>query len=130
MKRSWLSSFNWKSTDLNICYGAFPEERSMKCLKCQEENRETRKFCTKYGAALIIKCHRCGSDNLPGELFCGECGQDLRAPKEPTPIDYAQPQSYTPKHLADKILTTRSTLEGERKLVTVLFVDVAARSWN
>lgn len=35
-----------------------------------------------------------------------------------------QPQSYTPKHLADKILNTRSALEGERKLVTVMFADV------
>ena len=35
------------------------------------------------------------------------------------------PLSYTPKHLADKILTTRSALEGERKQVTVLFCDIA-----
>lgn len=45
--------------------------------------------------------------------------------KEAPSIDYSQPQSYTPKHLADKILTTRSSIEGERKLVTVLFADVA-----
>jgi class 3 adenylate cyclase/tetratricopeptide (TPR) repeat protein len=42
-----------------------------------------------------------------------------------TPIDYDHPQSYTPKFLADKILNTRSAIEGERKLVTVLFADVA-----
>jgi class 3 adenylate cyclase len=35
------------------------------------------------------------------------------------------PLSYTPKHLADKILTARSALEGERKQVTVLFADTA-----
>jgi class 3 adenylate cyclase len=40
-------------------------------------------------------------------------------------MDYSKPQNYTPKHLADKILTTRSSIEGERKLVTVLFADVA-----
>ncbi len=34
------------------------------------------------------------------------------------------PADYTPKHLADKILTSRSALEGERKQVTVLFADV------
>ena len=62
---------------------------------------------------------------MPDDLFCGECGQDLRTPKKPTPIDYGQPQSYTPKHLAAKILTTRSAIEGERKLVTVMFADVA-----
>src|SRR5262245_37754098 len=35
-----------------------------------------------------------------------------------------QPRAYTPKHLADKILRSKSALEGERKQVTVLFVDV------
>jgi class 3 adenylate cyclase/tetratricopeptide (TPR) repeat protein len=35
------------------------------------------------------------------------------------------PLSYTPQHLAEKILTTRSALEGERKPVTVLFCDIA-----
>jgi len=34
------------------------------------------------------------------------------------------PRAYTPKHLADKILTSRAVLEGERKQVTVLFADV------
>lgn len=37
-------------------------------------------------------------------------------------------RSYTPKHLADKILTSRSALEGERKQVTVLFYDLADSS--
>jgi class 3 adenylate cyclase len=40
-------------------------------------------------------------------------------------IDYSKPESYTPKSLADKILTTRGSVEGERKLVTVFFADVA-----
>jgi class 3 adenylate cyclase len=34
------------------------------------------------------------------------------------------PRSYTPKHLAEKILASRSALEGERKQVSVLFADV------
>jgi class 3 adenylate cyclase len=34
------------------------------------------------------------------------------------------PHSYTPKHLAEKILQSKSALEGERKQVTVLFADV------
>jgi class 3 adenylate cyclase/tetratricopeptide (TPR) repeat protein len=36
-----------------------------------------------------------------------------------------EPLSYTPKHLAEKILTSRGALEGERKQVTVLFADMA-----
>jgi len=54
--------------------------------------------------------------------FCGECGKPLsEASKLATSPD---PRSYTPKHLAEKILTSRSALEGERKQVTVLFADV------
>jgi class 3 adenylate cyclase/tetratricopeptide (TPR) repeat protein len=58
-------------------------------------------------------------------IFCDECGFSLTGASETVPIDYSQPHSYTPKYLADKILTTRSSIEGERKLVTVLFADVA-----
>ena len=39
-------------------------------------------------------------------------------------MQQSDPRSYTPKHLAEKILTSRSALEGERKQVTVLFADV------
>lgn len=43
----------------------------------------------------------------------------------PAPDQERDPLSYTPKHLAEKILTSRSALEGERKQVTVLFCDLA-----
>jgi class 3 adenylate cyclase/tetratricopeptide (TPR) repeat protein len=97
----------------------------MKCPKCQFENREEANFCKECGTKLEFSCPSCGHSYEAGTKFCDKCGQDLRAPIEPTPIDYARPQSYTPKHLVEKILNTRSTLEGERKLVTVLFADVA-----
>src|SRR5262249_33621822 len=35
----------------------------------------------------------------------------------------AAPASYTPRHLAEKILVSRAAIEGERKQVTVLFAD-------
>ena len=34
------------------------------------------------------------------------------------------PDSYTPKHLAERIINSKAALEGERKQVTVLFADV------
>jgi len=37
---------------------------------------------------------------------------------------FSSPRSYTPKHIAEKILTSKSALEGERKQVTVLFADL------
>jgi adenylate cyclase len=44
-------------------------------------------------------------------------------PTEISNVDRA-PRDYTPKHLAEKILQSKSALEGERKQVTVLFADV------
>ena len=97
----------------------------MQCPKCQFENREGAIFCRSCGTALDISCLNCEASNPPDSKFCEKCGYDLIIPKEAHPIDFSQPQSYTPKFLADKILTTRSAIEGERKLVTVLFADVA-----
>ena len=97
----------------------------MKCPKCQFNNRVEAKFCGKCSAKLSRECPYCKSENPPENNFCDECGHELEKPKEALPIDYNQPHSYTPKHLADMILNNRSAIEGERKLVTVLFADVA-----
>jgi class 3 adenylate cyclase/tetratricopeptide (TPR) repeat protein len=97
----------------------------MNCPKCQFENREGARFCESCGTKMELVCPACGAKIPPDRSFCGDCGHDLREPSEPIPIDYSQPQSYTLKYLAEKILTTRSSIEGERKLVTVLFADVA-----
>jgi len=98
----------------------------MKCPKCQTDNAPDDSFCRKCGTKLEVVCPECGRTIPPDSSFCPKCGHDLSKPTEPSaPIDYTQPQSYTPKYLADKILTTRSSIEGERKLVTVLFADVA-----
>jgi class 3 adenylate cyclase len=97
----------------------------MKCPDCQFENREGVKFCEECGAKLELRCPNCDADIPLGRKFCGECGLQLTVPSEIPSVDYSEPQSYTPRFLADKILTSRSAIEGERKLVTVLFADVA-----
>jgi class 3 adenylate cyclase len=97
----------------------------MNCPKCEFQNREGAKFCLKCGSKFEMKCPECGRSLPPEAFFCDECGHDFKKSVDKAPIDYAKPQSYTPKHLAEKILTTRSSLEGERKVVTVLFADVA-----
>jgi class 3 adenylate cyclase len=53
--------------------------------------------------------------------FCLGCGQPV---SQVVVASSPEPSSYTPKHLAEKILTSRSALEGERKQVTVLFADL------
>ena len=95
----------------------------MKCPRCQSENREGVNFCEECGAKFEFECPKCNASIPAGKKFCGECGQNLH--ESASFPDYSKPQSYTPKHLADKILTSRSALEGERKLVTVLFADAA-----
>ena len=97
----------------------------MQCPKCQFDNREGAKFCLECGAKFEQPCPECGKSLPLSAKFCDECGHDLKKPQDTDPIDYSKPNSYTPKHLADKILTTRTSLEGERKIVTVLFADVA-----
>ncbi|MBI4609543.1 MAG: AAA family ATPase [Candidatus Rokubacteria bacterium] len=98
----------------------------MSCPRCQHQNPAGQKFCGECGAPLAATCAACGAPNPPGQKFCGECGAPL------TPVGvaekFAAPHSYTPRHLAEKILTSRSALEGERKQVTVLFCDIVDSS--
>ena len=97
----------------------------MRCFKCQYENPEGSFFCLECGGKIELKCPGCGKDLPNGTKFCNGCGHGLQKPTSTPPIDVNRPQSYTPKHLADKILTTRTSIEGERKVVSVLFADVA-----
>jgi class 3 adenylate cyclase len=99
----------------------------MKCPACQHDNREGAKFCEECAAPLKRSCSRCGSELRPTAKFCDDCGASVATP--PTAQDSPatperSPRTYTPKHLADKILQSKSALEGERKQVTVLFADV------
>jgi len=93
----------------------------MQCPRCQHENPPGMKFCGECAAPLSATCPSCGAANPPGHKFCGQCAAPLRAaPSAPS----VAPESYTPKHLAEKILTSKAALEGERKQVTVLFADL------
>ena len=69
-----------------------------------------------------MKCLRCGTACPPTQKFCGECGAALAG--NAFARSYVSPQHYTPRHLADKVLTSRRSLEGERKQVTILFADI------
>ncbi len=67
-----------------------------------------------------VFCGHCGASLAP-EQECAGCGRPLG---EEGGAPERDPRAYTPKHLADKILQSKSALEGERKQVTVLFDDV------
>jgi Double zinc ribbon/Adenylate and Guanylate cyclase catalytic domain len=91
----------------------------MQCPRCRHENPHQAKFCLECGARLALTCAKCRADLPRSAKFCLERGEPV------TPqIQTRSPGSYTPKHLAEKILTSKAALEGERKQVTVLFADL------
>ncbi len=117
----------------------------MNCPACRQDNPTDSVFCESCGATLEASCPSCGASASPSANFCRKCGHALtgegEAPAEPRgragfgsagaspsqsspPSQDRLPRDYTPKHLAEKILTSKSALEGERKQVTVLFADV------
>jgi class 3 adenylate cyclase/tetratricopeptide (TPR) repeat protein len=95
----------------------------VKCPRCQHENRAVAKFCEECGASLARACGSCGAELSATAKFCSECGRPAANQAAPQPC-FASPEAYTPKHLAEKILTSKAALEGERKQVTVLFADL------
>src|SRR5437773_657516 len=97
----------------------------MKCPRCQHENEAGAKFCEECAAPLARACTKCGRQLSPTAKFCPECAQPTGLSVEPPPSPrFASPEAYTPKHLAERILTSKAALEGERKQVTVLFADL------
>ena len=74
----------------------------------------------------LLFSHPVVDENDRGLVWTGETSSTpapVVAPERPSdPI--REPLSYTPQYLTDKILTSRSALEGERKQVTVLFADI------
>ncbi len=106
----------------------------MKCTKCGTENPDGAKFCNECGGKLEIVCPKCGTSNSPGSKFCNECGHNLalapQAPPQPALKEQslddklAKIEKYLPTGLAEKILAQRGRIEGERRQVTVMFVDL------
>jgi class 3 adenylate cyclase/predicted ATPase len=121
----------------------------MHCSRCGHDNKDGAKFCNECGSPLPLVCFACGTENPTGAKFCNECGALLSTqpqvpnsksqvpnPQRPTPNTQhltpgsQSPASYTPKHLAERILAEQAALEargapdGERKTITALFADI------
>src|SRR4029450_8519859 len=98
----------------------------MRCPECRREVPGGARFCAACGSPLVVACGKCESENARGGHHCDHCGQALAGTREVgwDAGRFGSPRSYTPRYLAEKILTSRSAIDGERKLVTVLFADV------
>jgi class 3 adenylate cyclase len=106
-------------------------------LRCPagHENRDDAAFCLECGARLSHACSACGRELPPAARFCDGCGAaqaagtapPLSAHQAATGSPHAAPAREAgyepPPHLAEKILRERGTIEGERRTVTVLFID-------
>ena len=90
----------------------------MQCPRCRAENRDEARFCRECGTTFSSACPGCGATVEPGSRFCDGCGAPLSGASRPAtgPSHLASPESYPPKHLAEKILTSKTALEGERNL--------------
>jgi Double zinc ribbon/Adenylate and Guanylate cyclase catalytic domain len=114
----------------------------MHCARCGFDSPAGKKFCGECGSPFTNRCPSCGEENPPQFKFCGECGTSLtgqfsvqrpassvQSPQPLTP-NPQPPVSYTPKHLADRILAEQAAMEarggtdGERKTITALFADL------
>jgi class 3 adenylate cyclase/tetratricopeptide (TPR) repeat protein len=93
------------------------------CPCCGASSQPDASFCEECGGSFGRECPSCRARCSRGAKFCRRCGAPLGAEgtRKASELD---PRSYTPRHLAEKILTSRSAIEGERKQVTVLFADV------
>ena len=87
--------------------------------RCQHENPDDARFCRVCGSPLGRVCPSCGRVSAPDSSFCTMCGDALTSAPALSELQRGAPQAYTPPHLAEKILTSRSALQGERKHVTV-----------
>jgi class 3 adenylate cyclase len=95
----------------------------MHCPRCQHDNPVGSNFCLRCGAGLGVTCSACSTSLPAASQFCNKCGNPVRG-HATSESRFSAPESYIPKHLAEKILTAKSALEGERKQVTVLFADL------
>jgi class 3 adenylate cyclase/tetratricopeptide (TPR) repeat protein len=92
----------------------------VRCVRCKGENPAEARFCLHCGATIGGACAGCGAALPEGSKFCPQCGRAA--------LDASTPASYTPKHLSEEILAVRSSIEGERKQVTVVFCDIVRSS--
>src|SRR5215471_15819285 len=95
----------------------------MICTRCNTDNRPTAAFCRDCGAILSVAFPVCGAKCAPENRFCDMCGAPLAGIPSlaGAPARFGPRRGYTPNHLTDRILTSRSAMQGERKQITVLF---------
>jgi len=97
----------------------------MRCSNCGSENLAGKKFCGDCGAPLANRCPNCRSENPAGKRFCGECGFALIGNAQPGAAQSSRGESSAPDiRIAPDQTDASLVIEGERKTVTALFADI------
>src|SRR6516164_9481289 len=97
----------------------------MRCTKCGAESLQDKRFCAECGSPLAIRCPQCGAETSANAKFCADCGTALAAIARPgsdssvIASSTAKEISITPEHV-----DALPAIDGERKTVTALFVDI------
>ena len=101
----------------------------MNCTSCGASNEVDAVFCEECGESFRRECPSCGTSCSPRAKFCRKCRASLGGDTVAKTSE-RDPRSYTPKHLAERILAERAAMEsrgaqdGERKTITALFADI------
>ena len=96
----------------------------MQCPSCDCQNSEAAKFCDACGTALPLHCPACGGPNRTSAKFCSECGVALDQQPSPKANATSKPQPMVLGFAIGTPVEAQSVPEGERKMVTALFVDI------
>ena len=98
---------------------------SLTCPNCSHKNLEDAKFCQSCGQALDRICTNCDTQNEADAKFCRSCGKALDLiPPSTDEARLTALQEAAPKGLQEKMRSSSSQIEGERKPVTILFADI------
>lgn len=95
----------------------------MKCPRCQTDNPKEARFCLNCGAVMIQHCSNCQAELLPDARFCMHCGHPVRTHTADDEAYLNRLTAAAPAPLAEKVRAA-ADLSGERRIVTVLHVDV------
>jgi class 3 adenylate cyclase/tetratricopeptide (TPR) repeat protein len=99
----------------------------MRCPSCDCQNPDAAKFCDACGTPLPLPCPACGAPNRTNAKFCNACGATLDQKTRLKVAPSTETEGLQHSDLAFALGTaveTQAVPEGERKMVTALFVDI------
>jgi len=100
----------------------------MRCSGCGADYAPGTRFCQACGGRLVAECAACHAETEASAAYCGSCGTAIAtalsaAAGSATPMPSID--RLVPREFAERLLATRGRTLHERRLVTILFADIA-----